>query len=155
MPENALYKIALNKAMAMCSRREFSITDIRTKLESWGIGKNHNEKIISLLIKEKFINEERFAFAFVKDKFYYNKWGKVKIAVHLRLKRIPAETIRIALDSVDNDTYIKALKELIISHKKSVKAKNPYDLKAKLLRYGLSKGFESQLLYDILNDIGD
>jgi regulatory protein len=68
---------------------------------------------------------------------------------------VPQDIIRSALDSIDNDLYIKLLRELIEAHRKSVKAKNQYDLKAKLLRYGLSKGFESNLLYDILNDLGD
>jgi regulatory protein len=152
MSENALFKTALNKVMDQCSRREFCIDDIGNKLQLWGVGKNDAEKIIGILIKENFINESRYATAFVKDKFNYNKWGKVKIAVHLKTKNIPPDIIRSALDSIDNEFYMKLLKELITSHRISVKAKNKYDLKAKLFRYGLSKGFESSLLYDILND---
>lgn len=152
MSENTLYKIALTKAMSQCSRRELCIHDIREKIESWGVGADDNEKIISLLINEKFIDEERYAFAFAKDKFNYNKWGKVKIAVHMRAKNIPGEIITKALDSIDNELYIKILRNLISGHRRFVKAKNQYDLKAKLLRYGLSKGFESSILYDILND---
>jgi regulatory protein len=155
MVENALYKVALNKAMAICSRREICIKDIQDKLESWGIGKNESEKITALLIKENFLNEERFAQAFVKDKFNYNKCGKVKISAHLRAKNIPGEIINNALDVIDNDLYIRTLRDLISRHRKSVKAKNQYDLKGKLLRYGSSKGFESSLIYDILNDIED
>jgi len=155
MSENALFKTALNKAMAMCSRREFCIEDIRNKLQLWGVGKNDTEKIIGILIKENFINESRYAIAFVKDKFNYNKWGKVKIAVHLRVKKLPPDIVSSALDSIDNELYTKVLKELIANHRRAVKAKNQYDLKAKLLRYGLSKGFESSLLYDILNDLED
>lgn len=155
MSENALFKTALNKAMAMCSRREFCIEDIRNKLQLWGVGKNDTEKIIGILIKENFINESRYAIAFVKDKFNYNKWGKVKIAVHLRVKKLPPDIVSSALDSIDNELYTKVLKELIANHRRAVKAKNQYDLKAKLLRYGLSKGFESSLLYDILNDPED
>jgi regulatory protein len=152
MSESTLFKTALSKAMAQCSRREFCIRDIREKLESWGVGITDNERIIGLLIKENFINEERFANAFVKDKFNYNKWGKVKIAAHLRVKNIQGDVISAALESIDNKLYIKSIKELIDNHRRFVKAKNQYDLKARLLRYGLSKGFESHLLYDILND---
>jgi regulatory protein len=124
-------------------------------LQLWGVGKNDSEKIIGILIKENFINESRYAIAFVKDKFNYNKWGKVKIAVHLRVKKLPPDIISSALDSIDNELYTKLLNELIANHRRTVKAKNQYDLKAKLLRYGLSKGFESSLLYDILNDLED
>jgi len=151
MSENALFKTALNKAMALCSQRECCIRDIQDKLGSWGVSTADNEKIIDLLKKENFINEERFAAAFVKDKFNYNKWGKIKISSHLRAKQIPGSTIKSALDSIDHEVYTRVINDLITSHRRSVKAKNQYDLKAKLLRYGLSKGFESSILYDILN----
>ena len=153
MAENALYKTALTKAMTLCSHREYCTEDIRIKLRSWGVTEEDTEKIIVALIKENFINEARYSEAFVKDKFRYNKWGRVKIAAHLKAKSIPGEMIRSALDTIDDEFYRNTLKELIASHRKSVKAKNQYDLKGKLLRYGLSKGFESSLLYDILNDL--
>jgi regulatory protein len=153
MSEKELFKIALEKAMAQCSRREYCSDDIRNKLSLWGVDNDDIGKILRILISDNFINEPRYATAFVRDKFKYNKWGKVKISAHLRGKKVPQDIIRSALDSIDNDLYIKLLRELIEAHRKSVKAKNQYDLKAKLLRYGLSKGFESSLLYDILNEI--
>jgi regulatory protein len=155
MSEKALFKIALEKAMAQCSRREYCSDDIRNKLSLWGVDNDDIGKILRILISDNFINESRYATAFVRDKFKYNKWGKVKISAHLRGKKVPQDIISSALDSIDNDLYIKLLRELIEAHRKSVKAKNQYDLKAKLLRYGLSKGFESNLLYDILNDLGN
>ena len=111
MPENTLYKTALNKAMAQCSRREYCCNDIRSKLDSWGVSNTDSEKITAILIKENFINESRYAEAFVKDKFNYNKWGKVKIASHLKMKKIPSAIIKSALDSIDNQIYIKVIKE--------------------------------------------
>ncbi len=150
MAENELYKTALSKAMSLCSKREYCTDDIMSKLQSWGIGENDNDKIIINLIKENFINEKRYAEAFVKDKFRYNKWGKVKIRAFLKTKKIPGEIIKSALDSIDNETYRKTIEDLISVHRRTVKAKNQYDLKGKLLRYGLSKGFESDLLYDLL-----
>lgn len=155
MSENILFKTALNKAMALCSHREYCISDMQSKLQLWGVENNDAEKIMSILIKENFINESRFSSAFVKDKFNYNKWGKVKIAANLRVKNIHGDNISLALATIDNDVYIKTLNTLISGHRRFVKAKNQYDLKAKLLRYGLSKGFESSLLYDILNDLED
>jgi regulatory protein len=155
MSEKAKFKIALNKAMTLCSRREFCCDDIRNKLLLWGVENNDTEMIITTLIKENFINESRYATAFVRDKFKYNKWGKVKIAAHLRTKKLPPDIISSSLDSINNELYTKLLNEIISNHRRSVKAKNQYDLKAKLLRFGLSKGFESSLLYDILNDLGD
>jgi regulatory protein len=153
MVENPLYKTALNKAMGECSRREFCCDDIRKKLTLWGIGNSDSDRIIDFLMKENFINESRFANAFTRDKFIYNKWGKIKISTHLKIKKIPPAIIRSALDSLDYDAYMKLLYDLISVRRRIIKAKNRNDLKAKLLRYGLSKGFESSLLYDILNEI--
>jgi regulatory protein len=155
MSENTIFGVALNKAMTLCSRQELCSEDVRNKLLIWGVVKDNIEKIITILIKENFINESRYATAFVRDKFNYNKWGKVKIAAHLRAKKLPPDIILTALDLIDNEQYTKILRVLINDHRRSVKAKNQYDLKAKLLRYGLSKGFESSLLYDVLNESGE
>jgi regulatory protein len=121
-------------------------------MQSWSVGNTDSDRIISILIQENFINEKRYAEAFVKDKFRYNKWGKVKIRAGLKMKKIPGEIIKTALDSLDDVTYRKTIEDLLSVHRRSVKAKNQYDLKGKLLRYGLSKGFESDLLYDILSE---
>jgi regulatory protein len=153
MAEETLYKVSLSKAMALCSRREYCPEDIRLKVQSWGLGENDTGRVIEILIKENFLNENRYTEAFVKDKFNYNKWGKVKIAAHLKMKKIPSGIIRSALDCIDDEIYRKTLNDLIVSHRRSVKAKNQYDLKGKLLRYGLSKGFESELLYNIISSI--
>ena len=150
MSEEDLYKASLSKTMALCSRREYCPEDIRLKLESWGVSEDDAGRVIMILTKENFLNERRYAEAFVKDKFNYNKWGKVKIAAHLKMKKVPAGIVSSALECIDDELYRRILNELIVSHRRSVKAKNQYDLKGKLLRYGLSKGFESQLLYDII-----
>jgi regulatory protein len=151
MSETVLYKTALTKAMNMCSQREMCVSEIESKLESWGIPESDTRKIIGLLVNENFISEERYACAFARDKFRYNKWGKIKITAHLRAKKISSAAINKGLDSINKDLYFSTLKTLIESHRRSVKAKNQYELKAKLIRYGLSKGFESSLLYEIMN----
>jgi regulatory protein len=150
-----LFKISLSKAMAQCSRQELCCEDIRSKLVAWGIENTDAGKIIEILQKENFINESRYAAAFVRDKFKYNKWGKVKITSHLKSKKIASDLIGEAIDSIDHDQYVDLLRGLVENHKKTIRAKNQYELKAKLLRYGLSKGFESSLLYDILNGLED
>lgn len=143
----------MNKAMTLCARRENCISEVLAKLHSWGTDVSDSARIIELLKKDNFINEERYAFRFVSEKFNNNKWGKIKIAAHLKVKNISGELIKKALDTIDDDTYNKTLNNLLSAHRRSVKAKNPYDLKAKLMRYGLSKGFESSLLYELLNEM--
>ena len=152
MSDNELYKSAFSRAMALCSKREYCLDDIQNKLDSWGVGENDRKKIISMLIKENFLNETRYSEIFVREKFRLNKWGKIKISAHLKSKKIPSDIIKSAIASIDDDQYIQTLKDLLSVHRKHIKAKNQYDLKGKLLRYGLSKGFESSLLYDLLND---
>lgn len=152
MVESDEYKSSLAKVMVLCSKREYCIDDIRVKLNSWGIDENECDKIIKRLISENFLNETRYCLAFTRDKFRYNKWGKVKIAAHLKAKKIHGENIQEALDSIDNELYVNTLNDMLAVHKKHITAKNQYDLKGKLLRYGLSKGFESSLLYDVLNN---
>jgi len=153
MPYNELFKTSMNKAMALCAAREYCISELLAKLHSWGTDADDTGRIIELLKKDNFINEERYAISFVKDKFNQNKWGKIKITAHLKAKNIPGEILKKALDTIDNEIYQKTLINLLATHRRSVKAKNQYDLKAKLMRYGLSKGFESSLLYDLLNEM--
>ena len=153
MTENTLINVALNKAMALCANREYCSEDIRAKLDSWSVNNQDADKIIIKLIVENFINEKRYAEAFVRDKYHHNKWGKVKIASRLRAKRITPDVITSALAAVDEDQYRQDIREILASHRKFIKAKNQFDLKGKLMRFGLSKGFESHILYDILNDL--
>jgi regulatory protein len=150
MPDNLLIDIALKKAMTLCAGREYCYSEIRQKLHSWGVKSEDSDKILNLLTDGRFIDEERYSIAFAKDKFKYNKWGKVKISSALRMKRISDERINIALNSIDDAEYIDLLKTIIEKQKRTVKAKNQYDLKGKLLRHCLSKGFESHLVYDLL-----
>ena len=153
MTENSLVKTAQKKAMALCASREFSVQEIRLKLLSLGLNASETESVISTLISENFVNDKRYAEAFVKDRYNHNKWGKVKIAAHLRAKIIPSELIESALAAIDDGQYRQAIRDILISHRRFIKAKNQFDLKGKLLRFGLSKGFESHILYDILNDL--
>jgi len=145
----------LRKAMAHCAGKECCLSDISSKLASWGAEEEETEKISNQLVKEKFIDEKRYADAFVRDKFRYNKWGRVKIGAALKQKKIPSGIILKAFENIDENAYREALVTIISGHRRTVKAKNQYDLKGKLLRYGLSKGFESHLLYEILDETSD
>src|SRR5512133_3199737 len=113
MAENTLYKTALSKAMSQCSRRELCCSELESRLETWGLQKSDCQKIIETLIRENFINEERYAHAFVKDKFNHNKWGRIKIASHLRAKSIAPGIISSALSSLDPESYRSIMKSLI------------------------------------------
>jgi regulatory protein len=144
---------ALTRAMSLCASREYCSDDIRIKLDSWGLNSSDIESVISSLAEENFINDKRYAEAFVKDRYRQNKWGRLKIAAQLRAKRIDPDLIDSALSILDEDDYRRTIRDLLDTHRKNTRAKNQYDLKGKLMRFGLSKGFESHILYDILNEL--
>lgn len=151
--EKSPFISALNKAMALCASREYCSNDIRNKLNSWGLSSSDSARVINKLIGEKFLDDKRYAEAFVKDRYRQNKWGRIKIAAQLKVKGIEQNLIDEALSVLDEDEYKQSIKELLISHRRHIKAKNQYDLKGKLMRFGLSKGFESHILYDIINEL--
>jgi regulatory protein len=155
MKQNELFKTSLNRVMALCAEREYCAGDIAAKLKSWGLADSDIASITDILEKERFIDKKRYASSFVKDKFNQNRWGRVKIAAHLKAKNIPAEIIDEALNTIDSEEYESVIRNLLASHRRSVKARNMYELKGKLIRFGLSRGFESSLLYDLMNDLDD
>ncbi len=157
MDEKNERKELLLRAQRICSGREYCISDIRSLLERWGAGSEETKAwVISRLTEDKFIDEQRYCRAFVIDHFRHSQWGKIKITMSLKSKNIPAATIAAGLEAIDEEEYLNLLKKIIRDHRRSVKAKNMYDLKGKLLRYALGKGFESNLVYGIINsETGD
>lgn len=143
----------LLKAQQLCSAREYCESDIRAKLVSWGADEDGVGKILSDLKKEQFIDEERYAGAFARDRFKYQKWGKVKITAHMKLKHIPSAIISAGIATIDETEYLEALREILATHHKNIKAKNIYDLKGRLIRHALAKGYESNLVYKMVNEI--
>ena len=140
-------KQAKLKMESFCAYQERAQQEVREKLYSFGLYSNDVENIIAELISDNFLNEERFAKAFVRGKFRLKKWGKIKIIQHLKAKRVSAPLIKIALLEIDVDEYEKNLDELI---DKKVGA-NAHLLnlneKSKLMRYLQSKGYENELIY--------
>ena len=109
MDGNINYRQALTKAMAMCSQSERCRFDVAAKLRLWELSEEEISKAIEYLIKERFLNEERFVDFYVSDKLRFNKWGKIKLTYMLRQKQIPGELIRSALNRIDDDFYKKIL----------------------------------------------
>lgn len=139
--ENALYRVA-----ALCSKCEQAEHDIRTKLKSWGISSYDIDTIIQRLIDEKYIDEERFAIAFTRDKFRFNGWGRLKIAYHLRLKHISQQAVDNAIADIEEEAYIQSLELILSSKLRTLKNKEPLQVKASLLRFASSRGFEPALI---------
>ncbi len=135
------YKLALLKAQRLCSKQEKCKFDIRRKLEQWNISAENVEKIIDHLVKEKFIDEQRYAEAFVRDKLKFNKWGRIKISYHLKQRNIAEDTITEALKAIDNEEYGKILEKLLRDKLGNLKFKNDQRNFEKLISFAYNKGF--------------
>lgn len=134
------YDQALCRAAALCMRSERCEKDIRTKLKTWEV--EEADRVIAYLKKERFLDEERFCRFFVKDKTMFNKWGKMKVAYALRAKGISAETITNALQEIDEEESLDTLVNLLRTKVKSLKYKDAYDRRNKLVRFAAGRGFD-------------
>lgn len=144
---------ALNRAKRLCSGQEKCIYDIHKKLQDWEISEEFYESIIKELISDGFINEARYAMAFVNDKFRFAKWGKIKIAYALKGKKISGSIIHDALNSIDDADYLLLIEKEIRNKYKGIKGIDKYNLKAKLFRFSQTKGFESDLSFQVINKL--
>lgn len=104
-------KLALRKAESYCAYQERCQQEVRDKLYEWGLWKNAVENIIAKLIQDNFLNEERFAKAYAGGKFRIKKWGKVKIKLELKKRKISDYCIRQAMKEIDGPDYEKELKK--------------------------------------------
>lgn len=123
--------------------------EVQEKLLSLEADKADIQHIIKILESENLLNEGRYARAFAKGKLRSNKWGKNKIKAALQIKRIQAEIIQKALEEIDEDEYLEILNQII--ENKQVKAPNERMEKAKKAQYAIQKGFESGLVWGIVN----
>lgn len=153
MELNQQQKEAWHRAAALCSRSEKCSGDIRKKLLDWGLEMDEARTIIHLLEEEKYIDDERFARSFVKDKFRFNRWGRVKISFQLRAKQVDAGIIDAALEEIDEAAYQEQLLGLLREKNKSVKAATDYDRKAKLIRFAQGRGFEPDFIFPAVDHL--
>jgi len=132
---------ALNRLANYCSRAERCIQDVRRKLDAWEITKEDQEKIIRRLQQEKFLDERRYCKAFVNDKTKYSHWGVFKIKYALKKKQISDELIRDSLENISPEESREQLRQLIEQKRKSVKGKNEWEIRQKLIRFAVGRGF--------------
>ena len=129
----------LARAAKYCSQSEHCAYDVKQKLFQWGCcDTNEQSKVIDYLTKEKFIEEERYCRAFVHDKMLYQGWGRIKLRMALREKRLTDSAIDMALDTINDEEYMTILSRLIEQKKRQTKGECEQQ---KLLKFALSRGF--------------
>ena len=145
---------------AVCAQAEHCEQEMRDKMKRWEIDAATQDSIIARLVKERYIDNERYARAFVKDKIRYNKWGRRKVQQALWMKRISNDIQQRVLDEIDEKEYLDVLIPLLKQKRKTIKANNDYELNQKLVRFALSRGFDFSIIRQCLTvdedmDYGD
>jgi len=139
-------KQALAKAENFCVYQERSQKEVRYKLVEWGIRGDELEEILSELIMNNFLNEERFAKSYASGKFNIKKWGRVKIKQGLKLKGVPDKLLQKAIYSLDDDDYLQTLTALAAKKAETLNESDPLKRKMKLMNYLQGRGFETDLI---------
>jgi regulatory protein len=145
---------ALQKAKHYCSYQERCHAEVKEKLYSFGLRKAGTEALLSQLIEEGYLNEERFAIQFARGKFRMKQWGRIKIVYELKQKRISEYCIKKALKQISEEEYLETLNKLAARKWKSLKGENNLFVKLRKTQdYLLQKGFEPGLAGEVLKEI--
>ena len=139
---------------ALCAQAEHCQQEMRDKMRRWELDETVQNRIIDRLIKERYVDDERYARAFVKDKIRYNKWGRRKVQQALWQKHIDADIQQRVLDEIDEKEYLDILRPLLKQKRKSIRAASDYELNQKLARFALSRGFTFDIIRQCL-DVDD
>ena len=139
---------------ALCAQAEHCQQEMRDKMRRWELDETVQNRIISRLVKERYIDDERYARAFVKDKIRYNKWGRRKVQQGLWQKHIDADIQQRMLDEIDDKEYLDVLRPLLKQKRKSIKAANDYEQNQKLVRFAMGRGFGFDIIRQCL-DVDD
>jgi regulatory protein len=139
---------------AMCAQAEHCEQEMRDKMKRWGVEPDAQDRVVARLVKERYIDNERYVRAFVKDKIRYNKWGRRKVMQALWMKRIDDDIQHRVLDEIDDKEYIDVLIPLLKQKRKTIKAKSDYELNQKLVRFALGRGFDFGIIRQCM-DVDD
>ena len=131
---------------ALCAQAEHCQWEMVEKMRKWEIPEEAQARIMERLVKERYVDDERFARAFAKDKVRYNKWGRRKVEQALWQKHIDEDSRKNVLNEIDDEEYLSVLRPLLKQKRKSIKAQNDYELNQKLMRFALGRGFTFDII---------
>ena len=145
--------ILLNKAATYASRCEHCESEVREKLLVWGGSNEETEEIIAYLVEERYIDNQRYANSYTRDKFRFNHWGKYKISMMLRSKDIGNDVIEEALSQIEEEEYLEKLEQILKDKLRSLKYSSEYEKKGKLFKFAQSRGFESSAISKVIDSL--
>lgn len=141
---------ALIRCEELCARAERCEHELREKMRTWRIDSRDIDAIINSLTTRRFLDDSRFARAFVRDKYRFARWGRRKIAMALKQKRIDSDTIDEALEEINQEEYTAVLRTLLKAKAAHMDRPLSYDDRVKLFRFAVARGFETQLVSSLL-----
>ena len=139
---------------ALCAQAEHCQYEMLEKMRRWELSEDAQARVMAKLVNERYVDDERYAQAFVKDKIRYNKWGRRKVEQALWQKRIDEDIRKRVLDEVDDDEYLIILRPLLKQKRKTIKAQNDYELNQKLMRFAVGRGFTFDIIRQCI-DVDD
>ena len=131
---------------SLCANAEHCQWEMREKMRRWELSEEAQTRILNRLVSERYIDDVRFARAFVKDKVKYNKWGRRKVEQALWQKHIDEDIRQQVLDEIANEDYVLVLRAMLQQKRKSIKANSDYELNGKLIRFAVSRGFTMDII---------
>jgi len=151
--EKARIKKAKEKLARYCAYRERTHQEAKSKAIDVGLRCEEADELVAELISENFINEERFAKVYTRDKFYLNRWGRNKIIQGLKQKGISSYCMDVGLKEIEEEDYLDTLHSLVRKKASLVKETDMYLKKRKIISYMIGRGYESELVWDKVNDM--
>ena len=152
-------KVVFQKLSAICARAEHCQHDMLEKMRQWSVDQEVQARVMERLLKERYVDDERFARAFVHDKVKYNQWGRRKVEQALWLKHIDEHVARAALDEIEETDYVSVLRPMLKQKRKSLssgKTLSSYELNVKLMKWALGRGFTMDVIKQCIDvDIDD
>ena len=140
----------------LCARSEHCQHELTEKMRRWGMSDEAQARVMARLVGERYVDDERYARAFVRDKIRYNKWGRRKVEQGLWAKHIDDDIRERVLGEIGDDEYLSVLRPLLQQKRRSVKADSDYELNQKLVKFALSRGFTYDIIRQCISgDIDD
>jgi len=142
---------AYRRLTALCARSEHCQHDMLVKMRQWGMDEADQAEVMERLVAGRYVDDARYAAAFVRDKVVYNHWGRRKVEQALWLKHIDENVALEALDAIPDNDYVETLRPLLAQKRRSTTARNDYELNMKLMKWAMGRGFTMDVIRQCLN----
>lgn len=144
---------AKGKIQRYCAYQERSHQEVKNKLFEYGLYSDDVDSLLTDLITDGFLNEERYAKAFAGGKFRMKKWGRIKIVNALEAQGLSTNCIKIGLKEIDSEDYISTLRQVLQKKGAEVEEENIFAKRDKISKYAIQKGYEPELVWNILKEL--